>query len=311
MVNTDNGMIERSMSLPILKVAVAHPCDESSLRGAVLAAERGLIAPLLFGPAAKIECVAKLYNINLDPYDIIDTEHSHDSAEMAVDAVRSGRCAALMKGSLHTDELISAVLHKDRGIRTDRRLSHIFHFDVPAYPKPLLITDAAINVEPTLEEKVFILMNAIELAHAIGIPNPKVAILAAVETVNPKMRTTVEAAALCKMVDRKQITGAIVDGPLAFDNAISKEAATIKGIESPVAGDPDILMVPDLESGNMLAKQLTFLAHAKSSGIVLGARAPIILTSRADDAQSRLASCAIASLYAQYLLSHPKAISYS
>lgn len=306
MAPTDNGIIENSMSLPILKVAVAHPCDESSLSGAILAAERGIISPLLIGPSAKIKSTALAHNINIDPFEIIDAAHSHHSAEIAVDYVREGKASALMKGSLHTDELISAVLDKERGIRTESRLSHVYHFDVPSYPKPLLITDAAINISPTLEEKVFILNNAIALAHALGIPKPKVAILAAIETVNPKMQTTIDAAALCKMVDRGQIKGAIVDGPLAFDSAISRTAANIKGIHSAVAGDPDILMVPDLEAGNMLAKQLIFMAGGRCSGIVLGARVPIILTSRSDDAQSRLVSCAIASMYAQYLTrKHP------
>lgn len=299
-METSNSIIGLSRELPILTVAVAHPCDESSLSGAVLAAERGLITPILVGPAEKIHTVATKFKLNIKNFKIVDVPHSHASAESAVALCRSGEAGALMKGSLHTDELILAIIHKEFGIRTDRRLSHVFHFDVPTYHKPLLITDAAVNVIPTLEEKKYILINAIELAHAIGIPMPKVAILAAVETVNPKMPSTIDAAALCKMVDRGQITGAIVDGPLAFDNAISREAADIKHINTPVAGDVDILMVPDLEAGNMLAKQLTYLAKAKCSGIMLGARVPIILTSRADDIYSRLASCALASMYAQY-----------
>lgn len=297
-----NNIVGQSRELPILTVAVAHPCDESSLSGATLAAERGLITPILVGPEDKIRAVAQKHQINLDNFRIINVPHSHAAAEQAVELCRSGEAQALMKGSLHTDELILAVIHKEKGLRTERRLSHVFHFDVPTYHKPLLITDAAVNVIPTLEEKKFILINAIELAHSLGIVKPKVAILAAVETVNPKMPSTIDAAALCKMVDRGQITGAIVDGPLAFDNAISREAANIKGIKTEVAGDVDILLVPDLEAGNMLAKQLTYLAKAQCSGIMLGARVPIILTSRADDVYSRLASCALASMYSQYIL---------
>jgi phosphotransacetylase len=283
---------------PAIATAVAHPCDESSLRGAVEAAEAGIIVPILAGPAGKIRATAEKAGLNIAPYEIVDAPHSHGAAEEAVFLVRTGRAELLMKGSLHTDELMSAVMKRDTGLRTSRRVSHAFIMDVPTYPKPLVITDAAINILPTLEDKVDIIQNAIDLARALGIDNPKVAILSAVETVNPKIPSTIEAAALCKMADRGQITGGVLDGPLALDNAISEEAARIKGIVSPVAGHADILVVPNLEAGNMLAKNLSFLANADAAGLVLGARVPIILTSRADSVMTRMASCAVAALYA-------------
>jgi phosphotransacetylase len=283
---------------PAIATAVAHPCDESSLRGAVEAAEAGIIVPILAGPAGKIRATAEKAGLNIAPYEIVDAPHSHGAAEEAVFLVRTGRAELLMKGSLHTDELMSAVMKRDTGLRTSRRVSHAFIMDVPTYPKPLVITDAAINIQPTLEDKVDIIQNAIDLARALGIDNPRVAILSAVETVNPKIPSTIEAAALCKMADRGQITGGVLDGPLALDNAISEEAARIKGIVSPVAGHADILVVPNLEAGNMLAKNLSFLANADAAGLVLGARVPIILTSRADSVMTRMASCAVAALYA-------------
>jgi phosphate acetyltransferase len=245
--------------------------------------------------------MAEDLKLDLGPYRLVDALHSHDAAARAVALCRSGETEALMKGSLHTDELMSAVLPSATGLRTERRISHVFAMDVPTYPRPLFITDAAVNIYPTLEDKVDILKNAIQLAHALGISQPKVALLSAMETVNPKIPATIDAAALCKMADRGQIEGALIDGPLAFDNAISKEAALIKGIVSPVAGEADILLVPDLEAGNMLAKQLSYLAKADSAGIVLGARVPIILTSRADSAEARLASCAVAAAFAYRL----------
>jgi phosphotransacetylase len=283
---------------PAIATAVAHPCDESSLRGAVEAAEAGIIVPILAGPAGKIRATAEKAGLNIAPYEIVDAPHSHGAAEEAVYLVRTGRAELLMKGSLHTDELMSEVMKRDTGLRTGRRVSHAFIMDVPTYPKPLVITDAAINILPTLEDKVDIIQNAIDLARALGIDNPRVAILSAVETVNPKIPSTIEAAALCKMADRGQITGGVLDGPLALDNAISEEAARIKGIVSPVAGHADILVVPNLEAGNMLAKNLSFLANADAAGLVLGARVPIILTSRADSVMTRMASCAVAALYA-------------
>lgn len=276
--------------------AVAHPCDDVSLAGAVDAAEAGLITPILVGPARKIRDVAEKADLDISTYQIIDVEHSHAAAAKAVELVRTGTAAALMKGSLHTDELMHEVAASSTGLRTARRISHAFIMDVPTYPKPLIITDAAINIFPTLLDKCDICQNAIELAHSLGIAVPKVAILSAVETVTPKIPSTVEAAALCKMAERGQITGGLLDGPLAMDNAISLEAARTKHIQSDVAGQADILLVPDLEAGNMLAKQLTFLANAEAAGIVLGARAPIILTSRADNVRARLASCAVAVL---------------
>ena len=292
-------MLERCRALAPVPTAVAHPAEESALAGAMEAGEKGLIVPILVGPEAKLREIAMKAGIDLRNTRIVDVPHSHAAAAKAVALVRQGEAELLMKGSLHTDELLSAVVAKETGLRSGRRISHVFIMDVPTYHKVLLITDAAINIAPTLEEKVDICQNAINLAISLGLRRPKVAILAAVETVNSKMSATLDAAALCKMAERGQITGAILDGPLAFDNAISKDAARIKGIPSDVAGDPDILLVPDLQSGNMLAKQLSFLANADSAGIVLGARVPIILTSRADSLTTRLASCGIAALVAQ------------
>lgn len=291
-------LIETVKAYPPMPTAVAHPCDQSSLEGAVDAARMGIIAPILVGPRHKIEKVAKAANLDISAYEIVDAEHSHDAAEKAVLAVRQGRAEMLMKGSLSTDELLGAVVQKETGLRTERRLSHCFLMDVPNYPHVLIITDAAINIFPTLEEKVDIVQNAIDLAHALGIEQPRVAILSAMEKVNPKVQSTVEAAALCKMADRHQITGGLLDGPLALDNAISPEAARIKNITGPVAGHAHILVVPDLEAGNVLAKSLSFLMGADSAGVVLGARVPITLTSRADSVQSRLASSAVAALIA-------------
>lgn len=291
-------IIERCSSLAPISVAVCHPCDQVSLEGPIEAFKRGLINPILVGPEAKIRQVAEEFGYDLTGIRVIDTQHSHESAEKAVALCRGGEAEALMKGSLHTDEMMHEVARRDTGLRTGRRISHVFLMDVPTYPKTLLITDAAINIYPTLEDKVDIVQNAIDLAHCLDVAKPKVAILSAVETVYPKINSTIEAAALCKMADRGQITGAELDGPLAFDNAISAEAARIKKINSPVAGHADILLVPDLEAGNMLAKQLSYLAEADAAGIVLGARVPIVLTSRADSAKARLASCAVAALFA-------------
>jgi phosphotransacetylase len=292
------ALIERCAELEPISTAVAHPCDQSSLTAAVEAAEADLIRPVLVGPEAKIRGVAEQFGLDIGPYRLVDAPHSHAASAAAVEIVRSGQAEALMKGSLHTDELMAEVVRKDTGLRTERRISHVFIMDVPTYPKPLAVTDAAINIFPDLETKVDIVQNAVDMAHALGVERPKVAILSAVETVTPKIPSTIDAAALCKMAERGQITGALLDGPLAFDNAISKEAAEIKGIHSEVAGDPDILLVPDLEAGNILAKQLTFLANADAAGIVLGARVPIILTSRADTVRARMASCAVAVLLA-------------
>ena len=291
-------LLERCRSLEPIPTAVAHPCEETALAGAIEAGAKKLITPILVGPAAKIEEIAKKSGIDLGRTEVIDAPHSHASAFKAVELVRQGKAELLMKGSLHTDELLSAVVARETGLRTGRRISHVFIMDVPTYHKVLIVTDAAINIAPNLEDKVDICQNAIDLAISLGLDKPKVAILAAVETVNSKMSATLDAAALCKMSERGQITKAIVDGPLAFDNAISKEAARIKGIRSEVAGDPDILLVPDLEAGNILAKQLSFLANADAAGLVLGARVPIILVSRADNVRSRIASCAVAMLAA-------------
>ncbi len=280
--------------LAAIPMSVAHPCDLESLKGALMARDAGLILPTLVGPEEKIRSIAEQFGEDLHDCRIINTPHSHASAEVAVSLAREGRVESVMKGSLHTDELMGAVIDKTTGLRTARRISHVFLMDVPTYPRPLMITDAAVNIEPMLEDKVDIVQNAIDLAHMLGIVEPKVAILAAVETVNPKMRATLDAAALCKMAERSQITGGILDGPLAFDNAVSMVAAKTKGICSAVAGQADILVVPDIESGNMLAKQLEYLADALSAGIVLGTRVPIVLTSRADSAETRTASCAIA-----------------
>jgi phosphate acetyltransferase len=292
-------LIERCKSLQPTPTAVAHPCDQTSLEGAVDAGRMGLIAPILVGPAQRIKGIAKSHNIDISGLRIVDTPHSEASAEKAVELVRLGQAEVLMKGSLHTDELLAAVVKRDAGLRTQRRISQCFVMDVPTYPDAIIITDAAVNIAPTLEEKVDIVQNAIDLAHALGRDDVRVAILSAMETVNPKVQSTIEAAALCKMADRGQITGAILDGPLALDNAISLEAAEIKKINSPVAGCANVLVAPNLEAGNMLAKSLSFLANADAAGIVLGARVPIILTSRADSVMTRLASCAVAALVAK------------
>jgi len=291
-------LLERCRSLTPVVTAVAHPCEASALMGAIEAAQKGLITPILVGPAAKVAEVAKSEGIDLGAVRILDVPHSHASAARAVEMVRQGEAELLMKGSLHTDELLGAVVARETGLRTGRRLSHVFIMDVPTYHKVLIVTDAAINIAPSLEDKVDIVQNAIDLAVSLGVAQPKVAILAAVETVTSKMPATIDAASLCKMAERGQIKGGRLDGPLAFDNAISKDAARVKGIASEVAGDPDILLAPDLEAGNILAKQLTFLANADSAGLVLGARVPIILTSRADSVRSRIASCAVAMLAA-------------
>ena len=281
-----------------MTTAVAHPCDAVSLESAVEAAKIGLLKPILVGPVARLRDVAQRAAIDISPFELVDSNYSHDSAAKAVGLVQAGKAEALMKGSLHTDELMAAVVARDGGIRTARRISHCFVMDVPNHDQALIISDAAVNIAPTLEDKVDIVQNAIDLAHALGIDVPRVAILSAMETVNPKVPSTVEAAALCKMADRGQISGGLLDGPLALDNAISVEAAAIKQIASPVAGRANVLIVPALESGNMLAKSLSFLARADAAGIVLGARVPIILTSRADSLSTRLASCAVAGLVA-------------
>jgi phosphate acetyltransferase len=291
-------LLSRVKGLEPIPTAVAHPCDRESLRGPVIAFQAGIIEPILVGPESKIRAVAEEFGIDLHGIRIVNAAHSHDSAAIAVSLVRTGDAEALMKGSLHTDELMGEVVSRANGLRTSRRISHVFLMDVPTYHRPLLITDAAINIAPTLEDKVDIIQNAIDLAHIIGIPEPKVAILSAVETVNPKIQSTLDAAALCKMADRGQIRGGILDGPLAFDNAVSIVAAKTKGIKSAVAGHAEILVVPDLESGNMVAKQLEYLANALTAGIVLGTRVPIVLTSRADSAETRTASCVIAALVA-------------
>ena len=291
-------LLERCKTLDPIPTAVAHPCEATALSGAVEAGEKGLILPILVGPFEKIAEVAKSEGINIEGLKVINTAHSHESAAKAVELVRKGEAELLMKGSLHTDELMGAVVAREGGLRTARRISHVFVMDVPTYHKVLIVTDGAINIAPSLEDKVDICQNAIDLAISLGLEKPKVAILGAVETVTSKMPATIDAAALCKMAERGQIKSAILDGPLAFDNAISKEAARTKGITSEVAGDPDILLTPDLEAGNILAKQLSFLANADSAGLVLGARVPIILTSRADSVRSRIASCAVAMLAA-------------
>jgi phosphate acetyltransferase len=291
-------LVAAAQKFPPIRTAVVHPCDDASIIGAFEARDERLIVPVLVGPTAKIRKAAQQAQLSLDGIDIVDTPHSHAAADKAVAMARSGEVEALMKGALHTDEVMAAVVHPDTGLRTERRVSHVFVLDVPSYPKPLLLTDAAINIYPTLDDKRDIVQNAIDLAHALGVARPKVAILSAIETVTPKITSTVEAAALCKMCDRGQITGGVLDGPLAFDNAVSKEAAAAKNIVSIVAGDADILVTPDLESGNMLAKQLVYLAGAEAAGIVLGARVPIMLTSRADGTLARTASCAVAQLFA-------------
>lgn len=293
------ALIYACNALAPVRTAVAHPCDEASLTGAVDAAAAKLIKPILVGPEARIRKLAASLSIDLTGLKIVDQPHSQAGAAKAVELVRSGEVDALMKGSLHTDELMAEVVRRDTGIGTGRRISHVFIMDVPTYRKPLFVTDAAVNIFPTLEDKVDIVQNAIDLARVLWITNPKVAILSAVETITSKIPSTIEAAALCKMAERGQITGAVLDGPLGLDNAISREAAAVKRITSPVAGDADILLVPDLEAGNMLAKELTFLANADAAGIVLGARVPIILTSRADSVRTRMASCAVAALLAR------------
>jgi phosphate acetyltransferase len=291
-------LVARCKTLAPVTTAVVHPCEQSALAGAAEAAAEGLITPIYVGPKARIAEIASEGAIDLGAAEIIDAPHSHAAAQQAVALVREGRAELLMKGSLHTDELLGAVVARDSGLRTGRRVSHVFIMDVPTYHKVLIVTDAAINIAPSLEDKVDICQNAIDLAVSLGLKQPKVAILAAVETVTSKMPATLDAAALCKMSERGQIKGALLDGPLAFDNAISKDAARTKGIKSEVAGDPDILLAPDLEAGNILAKLLSFLAKADSAGLVVGARVPIILTSRADSVRARIASCAVAMLAA-------------
>jgi phosphotransacetylase len=291
-------ILQRCQSLQPVPTAVVHPCEPSALAGALDAKRERLIVPILVGPAQEIAETAKSAGLDTGECEIVDVPHSQAAAEKAVALVREGCADVLMKGSLHTDELMSAIVSREFGLRTGRRISHAFLMDVPTYHKVLIVTDAAINIAPTLEDKVDICQNAIELAIQLGAKEPKVAILAAVETVTSKMPATIDAAALCKMASRGQIRGGILDGPLAVDNAISKDAAKTKGIDSEVAGDPDILLAPDLEAGNILAKQLTFLANADSAGLVLGARVPVILTSRADSVRSRIASCAVANLVA-------------
>jgi len=291
-------LLARAKQLKPAATAVAHPCDVASLTGAVDAAKMGLIAPILVGPAQRIRAIAQEADLDISRFELVDTPHSHASAAEAVRLVREGKAECLMKGSLHTDELMAAVVAREGGLRTARRISHCFVMDVPSYDTPLVISDAAVNIAPTLEDKVHIVQNAIDLTRALGGEEPRVAILSAMETVNPKVQSTIEAAALCKMADRGQITGGVLDGPLALDNAIDLNAAAIKKIDSPVAGRANVLIVPDLEAGNMLAKSLSFLAGADAAGIVLGAKVPVILNSRADSATSRLASCAVASLVA-------------
>jgi phosphotransacetylase/acyl dehydratase len=291
-------LLERCEALAPVSCAVVHPCDADSLMGALESARRRLITPVLVGPAARIRAAAHEVQADLAGVRIVETEHSHASAAAAVDLARRGEVETLMKGSLHTEELMGAIVAPDSGLRTERRVSHAFVMDVPAYDRMLFLTDAAINIEPTLAEKADILRNVIELAHALGVTEPRVAILSAVETVNPAIRSTIDAAALCKMADRGQITGAVIDGPLAFDNAVSERAARTKRISSPVAGHADVLLVPDIESGNMLAKQLQYFAGADSAGVVLGARVPVALTSRADNVRMRVGSAAVAKLLA-------------
>ncbi len=290
-------LIARCHGLEPATTAVVCPCSEASLAAAVEAADAGIILPILVGPKAEITALAGHSNIDLSKCELVDVPHSHVAAEKAVSLVKSGKAKLLMKGSLHTDELLAAIVKKDGGLRTSRRISHCFIMDVPDYEKPLIITDAAINIYPTLEDKIHIIRNAVDLAHAFGLKKPRVAVLSAVETVNPKITSTLDAAALSKMADRGQIADAIVDGPLALDNAMSEEAADVKGISSPVAGRADILVVPDLESGNLVYKYMSVVTGADGAGIVLGAQVPIILTSRADSIRTRLASSAVAVLY--------------
>lgn len=301
-------LMRRAAAIPPIPCAVAYPCDESSLTAALEAAREQLIEPILCGPEARIREVAGRHGLELDGVRLVETADAHRAAAAAVAEVRAGRAELLMKGSLHTDELLGAVVNRETGLRTGRRITHVFIMVVPTYPEPLFVTDAAVNIAPDLETKVDIIQNAIDLARGLGIPEPRVAILAAVESVNPKMPATLEAAVLAKMADRGQITGGLVDGPFAFDNAINAVAAQIKGIKSPVAGRANILVVPDLEAGNILAKNLSFLANADAAGIVLGARVPIILTSRADTVRTRKASCAVAALYAHSRRGAPSAL---
>jgi phosphate acetyltransferase len=291
-------LIAATEGLQPLVTAVAHPCDEPSLRGALDAAEAELIVPILVGPKERIQSIARQLAVDLKGVEVVDVPHSEAAADKAVELVRTGRAELLMKGSLHSDEILAAVTKRETGLRTGRRISHVFVMDVPTHPHTLFITDAAVNIAPDLNAKRDIVQNAIDLYAGLGLGRPKVAILSAVETVNPSIPSTIDAAALCKMADRGQITGGDLDGPLAFDNALSPEAARIKGIKSPVAGQAQILVVPDLEAGNMLAKNLSFLSNADAAGIVLGARVPIILTSRADNVRTRMASCAVATLLA-------------
>ena len=295
--------IERCKTLPAITTAVVWPLSDVAMKGTVEAAEAGLIKPTLIGDAAEMKALAAQIGVNIGAYPIVQADTERKAAELGCSICRSGNAQAMMKGSLHTDELMKVAMKADTGLRTSKRISHVFIMDTPAYARTLLITDAAINIVPELEDKIHIVQNAIDLAHALGIPEPKVALLSAVETVNPKIKSTLDAAALCKMADRGQITGGILDGPLAFDTAVSAKAAEIKGLVSPVAGNADILVVPDLESGNMLAKQLEYLGGAQLAGIVLGARVPAILTSRADSAETRLTSCAVAVLL--HYATHP------
>src|SRR5512132_2784441 len=287
-------LIARAKQVPAATTVVVHPCEETALRGPIQAAEAGIIKPILVGPAAKIAGVAREHGLDIDRFEIVDVPHSDAAAAKAVELVHGSKGELLMKGSLHTDELMREVTSSKTGLRTARRISHVFIMDVPTYSETLFITDAAINIFPDLEAKRDIVQNVIDLFTQVGLGTPRVAILSAVETVTPKIPSTIDAAALCKMAERGQITGGILDGPLAFDNAVSPQAAEIKGIKSAVAGHAQILVVPDLEAGNMLAKNLTFLSNADAAGIVLGARVPIILTSRADSVRSRMASCAVA-----------------
>jgi phosphate acetyltransferase len=294
-----DGLLERCKPLPPARTAVVHPCDETAVQAACEAAALGLITPILVGPEHKIRAAAERAGVDVSRFELVATPHSHAAADRGVALVREGKAELIMKGSLHTDELMHAVLSENSGLRTGRRVSHVYLMETETYPKPLLITDGAINISPTLEEKRDIAQNAIDLARVIGIVQPKMAILSAVETVSARLPSTIDAAALCKMADRGQITGAVLDGPLAFDNAVSPAAAAEKGIVSLVAGAADILLAPDLMAGNILAKQLTFLGGAHAAGVVLGARVPIILTSRADSERARVVSCALAVLAAQ------------
>jgi phosphate acetyltransferase len=302
------AFIDRCQGLAPVETAVVHPCDAATLESVVEAARQGLILPILVGPEAKIRAAASAAGVDISPFRLESAPHSHAAAVLSVALIRAGEARMLMKGALHTDELMHEVLARDTGLRTARKASHVYLMDVPRYPRPLMITDAAINIAPSLDDKRDIIQNAIDLAHVLGMAQPRVAILSAVETVNSRLQSTIDAAALCKMSDRGQITGALLDGPLGFDNAISPDAAAEKNIVSPVAGRADILVVPDLVSGNLLAKQLTFLAGADAAGVVVGARAPIVLTSRADSEPARIASCAVAVLMAQAAMAAGPAI---